>query len=948
MILKFNRRTRFACGASLASLALVASVAPARAGDGAADQAALNAQAQSALLAAQAQGAALLSGRVTDESGAALPGARVLIRELGVEATTNFQGEFLLPAGAGGTLTVEIEYLGFPSLTQSVAVAEAGRTPVSLILSRGADIIVNGSIVSGTARALNQQRQADNLTNIVSADDIGRFPDPNIAEALQRVPGIGVERDQGEGRYINIRGAPAEFTAVSVDGITLTSPDPSTRAIDLDTIPSDIVANLEVSKTLLPWQGADSIAGAVNVVTRSPFDARGFRVSGMAGLSHNQTGGSDRRASGFLSNVFGPDQQFGALLSGSYSRTDRRVDNIESAWEILDTPEGGEVFGISENLFKDYDTRRERIALTGALEFRPSPAHRVFVRGSYARFEDDEYRNRLSILWAEGVLQPGATDRTATFRNTRIEKQFRHRVQRNEIYTLTGGAEHDIGQARLDWNLGYTRSDQTYPRRNELLWRSSLRPTLSYDYSDPDQPFISLFDSNEHLQEERFAFRENTFRQNDTRNNEWSAGANLELPTNVGGVDVTWRVGGGYRSRDVVADEERFRDRRASANPGVPMTDFLSDTISDNYDYLLGRKFDPRRVSTYLDGVRPQSERRMPQSITADYEASEDILGLYGSARIDLGATDIIAGVRMEHTDFTGTAPTFNETTGAIGEARAVSKYTSWFPNLTVRHAFTPDLIGRFALSRGINRPNFIELVPRTVENTESATVRVTTGNPALRPTLSNNADIGIEYYLRPLGVISANAFYKDLSDYRYTLTRTGTYGGQPALLTRPENAPEGRLYGFEVNWQQQFGFLPGLLSGFGIFANYTWTDSKIELSESYAGRSVFPLPGQSRHMWNLSLFYERGPFNARVAYTKRSDYLDEINADDGRFDLFWEGRGQLDFTTSYQLNRNVGLFLEAKNLTNTPGVRYFGDRNRVYEYEKFGYNVFAGIRVNF
>ena len=929
---------RFLLGAGVGALTLVPHVA--LAAEDAADE-----QGRGVV----ARAAQSVSGIVMDENGSALPGARVIILETGEDTTTDRQGTFTLPTSVEGELTLQVSYLGRPDFQRRVSPAEFAGRAIALTMPAENGIVVLGSMLSGTSRALNQQRQADNFTNVVSADDIGRFPDPNIAEALQRVAGIGVERDQGEGRYINIRGAPAEFTSVSVDGVTITAPDPSTRAIDLDTIPSDIVSTLEVSKSLLPWQDADSIAGAVEIVTRSPFDARGFRFNATAGGSHNQMGGTDFRGSGFVSTLFGPDQQFGVQFSGSYSRTDRRVDNIESAWDVLDTPEGGEVFGVVENLFKDYDTRRERIAATGALEWRPDPSVRAFLRGSFSRFEDDEYRNRFSIVWEEGDLEPGATDSSATFSNVRLYKQFRHRTQLNEIYTITGGSEHDLDGARFDWSAGYTRSDQTYPNRNELLWRSSLRPTLSYDYSqNPDLPFISLFESGEHLQADSYGFRENTFRTNDTRNEEWNVRANVEVPSVVSGVPVTWRFGGRYRDRDIVADEERFRDRRDSAAPSLPMGDYLSNVISDNYHYNLGYKFDPDLMRGYLDSVRDASERRMPQSITADYEAREQIAALYGAARIDLGETDVIFGLRVEATDFSGSAPSFNETTDVIGEARADTNYTNWFPNLTVRHAFSEDLIARFALSRAINRPNFVDLVPRVVENTDSSVIRVTSGNPMLEPTLSNNIDAGIEYYIRPIGLISANAFYKDLADYRYTLTREGMYGGVEAELTRPENAPNGHLYGFEVNWQQKFDFLPGALSGFGVFANYTYTGSRIELAEAYAGRSVFPLPGQSKHTYNVAMFYEQGPISARVAWTKRSDYLDEINADDGDFDLYWEGRGQLDATASYQMNRNLGFFVEAKNLTNSPGVRYYGSRERTYEYEKFGYTLFGGVRVNF
>lgn len=893
----------------------------------------------------------ILSGTVYDEAGSALPGARVIIPELGVETTTDLQGGFVLTAPASGDVTVEIRYIGRPTFNQTVTLS-GQRNIIDLTVPRGDDreiVVTAASIVDNTARALNQQRQAAGTTNVVSSDAIGRFPDPNIAEALQRVAGIGIERDQGEGRYINVRGAPADFTAVSVDGVTVTAPSPTTRAIDLDTIPSDIVANLEISKTLLPSQDADSIAGAVNIATRSAFDSRGFRLSGSIGLSHNQMGGSDRRASLSVSDRFGADRQFGILLSGSYSRTDRKLDNVENAWEAVERPGGDEIYGVVETLFKDYDTRRERIAATGALEWRPDAGSRLYLRGSYSRFEDDEYRNLLGIAWADGRLATGATDTSATYTNTRIRKQLRHRTQLNEIYTATLGGENRLGEGRIEYSGTYTKSNQTYPRRDEIVFRSSLRPEQSYDFSkNPDQPDYSLFTTGEHLQTGRYGFYENTYRSNDTFNTEWTAQTRVELPSTLAGVPVTYSVGGRFRDRSVTANEERLRDRRASAIPAGSFASFLTDIESRNYGYFLGHKFDTSLADEYFDATKASSERRIPQSITADYDASEKILGIFGMARFDLPSTLIVAGVRYETTDFRGSAPTFDETDGVIGAATAKSRYGRWFPNLTVRHSFSDNLIGRFALTRAINRPNFVDIVPRVVENSDGSPIRVTSGNPLLRPTLSNNVDAGLEYYIRPLGLVSVNGFYKDLKDYRFTVTRNGTYLGDAAELTRPENAPNGHLYGFELNWQQQFTFLPGLLSGFGVFANYTWTDAEVTLAQPYAGRKAMPLPGNSRHSWNAALFYEKGPLNLRVSYTKRSNYLNEINADDSNLDLYWEGRGQLDVTGSYQLLKNVGLFFEAKNLTNSPGVRYYGSRERVYEYEKFGYTLFGGVRVKF
>jgi TonB-dependent receptor len=886
----------------------------------------------------------ILSGRIYDANGVALPGAQVVVEGTGAQATTNLQGEFsIVTPEAAGDITLLVDYLGRPPVTRIVPAAERGR-PVSLTLPAASgepgDIVVTGaSLLDNTARALNQQRTADNTVTIISSDAIGRFPDPNIAEALQRAPGVGIERDQGEGRYINVRGAPSEWSAVSVDGIQIPSVDPTTRAVDLDTLPSDIVANLEVTKSLLPYQDADSIAGAVNITTRSPFDRKGFALTGMAGASYNQFGkGSDYRGSAAVSDTFGPDRQFGLLFSGSYSMTHRQPDNVENTWS--QTPAG---LRVTETLFKDYDTKRQRIAGTGAFEWRPSDQTHAWVRGTYARFEDDEFRDRIGILWSDGTLQAGSTDRAATWRNTRIEKQVRHRKQVNEIWSATAGIEQRLGEGTIRADVAYSESSQTYPRRDELLFRSTLRPTLSYDFSDADLPSYSLFTTKEHLQLGTYGFRENAYRSNTTKNDELTLAVRSDMPL---GDFVTVSGGGKYRERHINADEERFRDRRTSAAPTQSLAGLLSDQESRNFGYDLGKRFDTGLADAYFDATKAASERRLPQSLTADYTAEEKILGLFGMAKYVKDGTTLIAGLRVETTDFESQAPSVSRT-GAVTTARGHNGYADFFPNLTLRQAFTPNLILRGALSRAINRPNFPQIAPRVLETSEGNTVRVEFGNPDLKPTLSNNVDAGLEYYIRPLGVISVNGFYKDLSDYRYTLNTVGVYNGVGgAILSRPINARKGELYGVELNWQQHLNFLPGVLSGLGVFANYTYTQGHATFDGTYGGRSRFALPGQSTHMWNASVFYERGPVNVRVAYTKRSDYLDEINADNPALDLYWEGRGQLDVTGSVQLAHGINLFAEGKNLTNTPGVRYFGERFRTYEYEKFGYTLFGGVRV--
>lgn len=839
--------------------------------------------------------------------------------------------------------------------TVAVAVASAVASAQSASTAPSADelqTVTITAIVDAASRAAREQKAARNVSNVVSSDAIGRFPDSNIAEALQRVAGVAIARDQGEGRYINVRGGPSEFSAITIDGVSVAAPDPSTRAIDLDTIPSDIVGQLVISKTLRPDQDADSITGAVELKTQSPFDYKGFRARASAGGSYNEFGGTnDTRGSGSISTIWGDDSKVGVLFSASYSKTDRQVDNIETAWARLAKPEGGSVFGVVENLFKDYDTERERMAFTGALEWRDDADNRAYLRGTYSKFTDDEYRNQLLVLWSEGVLLPGATDQAASFRNIRVAKQIRHRIQQNVISTAELGGQRAIGDWLIDGSVSIASTEQTYPRRDELLWRTAALGTatapVSYDYrSSTLEPAISIFTTQQHLNPANFSFRENAFRTSVTQEDTVAWTANAKLPVTLGGGEGHFKFGAKYKAGEREADENRFRDRAATAAPSGTLQSFLSGEPSRNHGYDLGFKVQPGLADAYYDQRKATSPIRAEQSATADYQVDETVLAGYALWDLDFDRLGVLAGVRYERTETEGAAPVFNAASGNISKRTDKRSYSDVFPGVTLRYAFNDGLIGRAVVSRGMTRPNFTDIVPRALETQEGSTLVVQQGNPELTATLSNNLDVSVEYYYDTMGLLSASAFYKDLKDYAYTLRSNGSYLGQAAILVRPENAPNGSLNGVELAWQQQFTGLPGWLSGFGVFANVTWVDAEIEVGRTYAGRSKFPLPGQSKTTSNLALFYERGPLSVRLSYTDRGDYLNEINAEDGALDLYWEGRDQLDLTASYEFTKMFEAFVEAKNLTNTAGIRYYGERSRVYEYEKFGYSVFVGGRL--
>lgn len=904
---------------------------------------------------------ATLTGRIADDAGAPLPGARITVRGLGVQTSTDRQGRYVLPALPTGEVTIEVDYIGMPQSVRTLTISPDTQNIGDIIIQRGGDLVlIVGSIGDGTARAMNQQRTADNTTNVVSADSIGRFPDSNIAEALQRVPGIGVERDQGEGNFISLRGAPSTFTSITVDGVSLPSSSPDTRAVDLGTLPSDVVTALEVSKSLLPWHDADSIAGSINLVTRSPFDNPRLRGNINAGGSYNEMGETnDYRVAGSISNVFGADNQFGLLVSGSLAQTDRRVDNIESVWAEVERPNGDEILGVEEQLFKDYETRRERVSLTGAFEYRPTTTDRFYLRGTYGRRTDDEFRNLLGIYYGDGALQAGATETAATWTGVRFGREFRHRIKRDESWAISAGGEHEFDGFSMDYAISTAASEETYPGRRQLFYRSGANNTISYDFSqDVDNPTISLFTTQQHLNPANYSFREHVDRWADTLQEEVAATLNFTVPTSLFNQPAEWRFGARVRQRDVDADEERYRNRAGAASPGA-FASLLSDEISQNFGYHLGWKYNDRTVRDYFNNQRAATvvpaNRLLEASTVGDYGVTEDVYAAYASSRIQFDRANVILGLRVENTRFEGWGYELDlDAPGGANNAASYTlrnlshDYTNWFPNATVRYAFSDNLIGRAAISRGIDRPRYRDAIPRSIFEEDGGRIEIERGNPDLKPTLSNNFDASLEYYYEPLGVLSAGVFYKDLTDYVFVLETQGTHNGLPADIVQSQNADDGRLYGVEFNYQQQFTFLPGWLSGFGVSANYTWTDAEMTLPQTLAGRgNKVALPNHSDTTVNLSVFYETDKFNTRLSWTDRSDFIQEF-ADDPRLDVYWEGRSQLDLTASYDVTDRINLYLEAKNLTNSEGIRYQGQRSRVMEREQFGYLLFAGVRVNY
>ncbi|PZQ29801.1 MAG: TonB-dependent receptor [Stenotrophomonas acidaminiphila] len=919
------------------------------------------AHAQQAAATVLTEGASgIVTGQVKEAArGVYLDGARVTLN--GAQTTTQRDGSFRIAGLAPGKYRLTVDYIGYQPQEVEVEIGASNRASVEVVLrstiaGQGAvelDRVEVRAMRDAQAMALNQQRSSANYVNVVSADLLGQFPDNNIAESTQRIPGVSIERDQGEGRYVTVRGAPKEFTTVSIDGVQLANPDSTTRGVELDTIPSDVIAALEVTKAITPDMDGDAIAGNINIRTQSALDRDGMTLRASAAMGRYELGnGDNERYNATLGNRFGADRNIGVLVSASHSRQGRFTDNVETLYQDF----GDGRIMPTEVQIKDYEGTRTRTGVTGRFDYRIDPGNLVYFVASDATFKDHEFRDNLIITMDQHTAASNQT--TGNVRAT-FDKELRERTYDKNIRTYNLGGEHFVGEDwKFDWQASRSKATkETYPRM-QYIFRSTVRPRMNYDYTDHDFPVWAIQGRADapatgvDLPESWFGFR----RLNDRREygEEEETGLRFDAERQQGFLGDSGSVKFGLRARqrDKSFDDERYRNESASdfAALGITLSDMLCSDLgpSNNFDYFLaGRRFCRDIFSRYATPLQASANLRrlVPDSIIGDYTASEDVHAGYVRLDANWDKLTLVAGVRYERTSTEGEASQYNTTTGAVTPRSASRDYDHWLPSVHVRYELTPDSILRASYSTAINRPDFMQTVPyRTIG--ELDTSPVAEGNPDVEAAYAHSLDLSYERYIRPLGLVSVAAFYKRIDDPLFVATHVESAGGGLSRqVTRPENGRKGHVQGLELAWQQTFDALPSPFDGLGIYSNYTYADSRAELP---FGEGRTELPGTSRTNYNVALTYDKYGLNARLAYNYRSKFIQSFDVDSPDLNVYWGDRASLDFTINYALTSQWRLFGEVNNINDVKQVRFQGQRSRVLEMESFGRSWLAGVRYEF
>jgi TonB-dependent receptor len=867
-------------------------------------------------------------------------------------------------------------------------------------------VTVSRPIAESEAAALEIQKKSDSLISVAASDAVGRLPDQNIAQAAGRLPGVAVQRDQGQARYISLRGAPINWTTLSFDGVNVISPEG--RDSRYDSIPSAIASQIIVRKAVTPDLNGETVAGQIDIRTRSALDYKGFHVAAKAGGGHVEYGSREEfEGSLVVANRWSTGAgEIGILLSGSYYQRNMITDNFEIDWETVSQdqqPGAADRIWGRETENKLYRLTRKNYSYSGRLDWEPSAGNRFFYSAIYSAFTDDEARdnyifdlddrqgdnnrgsapctiatntNPLNTGYADVCI--GNTPLKGTVYGVDINQRATLREARQSLLINTLGGDHSFGEGwKLGWRLNYSRSKDVGNTVGEARFESpstrNLRPTVAYDFTDPQLAKVQLFRTITNSNPTSYQAGAAVTNIDDFSRplvsltvidavdvtDAYTGKFQISKDTDLLGGDTTFAIGGQFDQRTKEANESRLvlNNGTQFAAAGIPTT-FNSDwSIDDafkgkiplgyNFNY-----FDVDAMRGYSDAARGVGTFA-PQTGNF-YKVREQVFAGYAmaTARFDWG--NILGGVRLEHVKNSGQA--FVTLAGTTALVNTESSSTLAFPSLHINYNVDDTKKLRIGFTSGASRADYDQLRPNFSVNDPNQTI--SGGNPDAKAERAYGVDAYFEWYVQPQGYVMVGAFYKRIQDVLFDDSRTfnsdvldsGGVDRSQYTLNTLINGGSGYIYGVEAAFQQQLEpfteslGLPAWLGGFGVTTNITLNRSE---ATTPTGAKVL-LPGTSDTVFNIGGYYEKYGLSMRLQYQVRTNWLDSLGAPADGGNVFWATDNEMDFSARYAVTPNFEVYFDASNLLNQAGRRFVRESIYTIEHERFGRRFTGGIRLNF
>ncbi len=836
-----------------------------------------------------------LAGTVADAGGGILPGARITVDPGGQNAVVDGQGNFLFTNLAAGSYTVKIAALGFEDFSQPVTVnggSTAETHAVMRISATQENVQVYAGREKGEVEAMNIQQSADNILEVLPQDVITSLPNVNIADSVGRLPGVTLERDEGEGKYVQIRGTEPRLSDLTVNGINIPAPESAVRNIKLDTIPAALVGSIQVSKTLLPSMDGDAIGGTVDLVTRAATDQPFYSVSVMGGHTPIISDGSSNidQFTAAIGQRFGANKRFGLFLGASYDYNGRGIDDIEPApgtTQLNGEPGSGPYYAVLPTAdYREYHYDRRRIGFAGTADYQFGPGSVLFIRGLFSEFQD--YGGKWIYTPNINSFDTPTTSSDPANNFTFTDSPRNPDYQIGNISTTYSRA---FGPWLLNTAIAFSRSRANNENFPNAGFQGPSGMSFSVDNSNPFRPHFNITSyanpGDNIYDPTQYSLQSVSLTNDHSAQVNLQGQVDLSQSYNWNGHMGTWQAGAKVRNAHKFDDVE---DTGYSSDGSITLA-----AVEDPYhtsDYYNG-SFDYYTKGHVSNWGKILAEMKSDAGAFTAGSANQYVFNLhelipaqYFMNTIDVGRVRFVAGIRLEETISDFNFNNLSAPTDSLG--KQTSSYVDFMPNAQIRYNFNNNTNIRAIYGRGIARPNYGDLVPTFTPNGTSH--QINEGNSALLPTRANNFDILAEHYFNTVGVIQGGFFYKQISNpivttfHLATLTVPG-YPSQVWKVSQPINLSGGaHIGGIELAWEQHFKTLPGAMHGLGIFANYGYSFSQAQYSWVYqdpvSGNNVSAtdsraLPRQAPNTFNLNPTYDLKNLSVRlgVSYNETNIY---------------------------------------------------------------------------
>jgi len=898
-----------------------------------------------------------VTGRIVDADKQSLPGASVVIESLHQGVTSDINGYYTFPYLKPGTYNIKVSYVGYQPKTFKLVVTSNKAKVLNVTLEDGAElkgVDVVGAF-HGQRKALQMQKEQMGITNVVSADQVGKFPDSNIGDALKRINGVNVQYDQGEARFGQVRGTSADLTSVTVNGNRVPSAEGDTRNVQLDLIPADMIQTIELNKVVTSDMDGDAIGGEINLVTKNTPSHRvmNFNVgSGYTWIS----GKPQWNLGATLGNRFFGNK-LGIMASASYQYALGGSDNTEFEYEENDDKK----LELKEAQVRQYYVTRERQSLSLAADWRINPLNKIEFKGIYNRRSDWENRYRISYKKLNSkaskqsvVMQTkaGSSDN----KNARLELQ--------QTLDLGLSGEHYFGIVKVDWAANYSRASEERPEERYASYKLK-----GEDYGETfedvggKQPYSTK--ALPAISSDSWELDELTNQNEDIVEKEWKGRLNVTIPLTNGLYGNTLKFGGKYTSKNKTKDIN-FYDYDADDVLGDAWRNNTSTQIRDGFmpgsQYPLGSSFISKSYIGSIDFSKYKGTENYEEE-AGNYDINEKIAAGYVRFDQKLGKRlSATVGLRVERTDLktSGYNLKLQEDVDSKLEPTGDYKnnYTDLLPSLLLKYKINDDGNLRASVTKTISRPKYSALIANKTFNLDDHEASI--GDPNTKPARAWNIDISADYYFKSVGMVSFGLFYKDIknvniewSSNKYlgsALGLTGEYASENFEVSQNINAYDARIFGVEAAYQRDFGFITPALKCIGFYGNYTYTHSTTRnfnpILNIEDGDNV-KVAGSPEHTANASLYFDKAGFNVRLSYNFASEFIDEMSTSRA-LDRYYDKVNYLDLNASYTWGKQskFTVYVDATNLLNQPLRYYQGDKDRTMQVEYYGVKLVGGIKV--